>query len=582
MQRYSNNSMEELAAQLKGGLLRLRKGYVEAAESLLDVIDDEAEYPLEFVLYRITGFRPARGAQQSPTLAGKKLRADLMKLILDISGSFVFKVGEADGISDVPQLAKRFGISIKTVQRWRHAGLPARRMVFPDGSRRLCFRESAVGSFVRKNPTRIARAARFGRLGKREKDEIIRRARRMAAFTHCSLADVAKRLARRTGRGAETIRRAIRTHDAANPRKAVFPNMGAPLKEQQREEIYRSFLRGTSVTLLARRFGRARDSIYRIIYETRAGQLIRRPIEYVHNPMFDLPDADELILGRSRTPEVALPAADDQSALPEPQTTEGEDAAGRSVVSTSAQRPKAELPPYLKALYEAPLLSSEQEMELFRRMNYLKCKADKLRRQVKIHHVLTSRLTQIESLLMQANAIKNQIVRANLRLVVSIAKKHVNNVQSLFELVSDGNVTLMRTVERFDYSRGFRFSTYASWSIMRSFARTVPKERYQMDHFTTGNEEILDIASGLQTYNPDELNLPELRESIEAVLTQLSPRERAILIEHYGLDAGREPQTLDQISQGLGVSKERVRQIEAQAIKKLRRIMNPERSGLTA
>jgi RNA polymerase sigma factor (sigma-70 family) len=158
----------------------------------------------------------------------------------------------------------------------------------------------------------------------------------------------------------------------------------------------------------------------------------------------------------------------------------------------------------------------------------------------------------------------------------------VSNAQSLFELVSDGNVTLMRTVERFDYSRGFRFSTYASWSIMRSFARSVPKERYQMDHFATGNEEILDIAAGLQSYNPDELNLPELRESIDAVLTQLSPRERAILIEHYGLDAGREPQTLDQISQVLGVSKERVRQIEAQALKKLRRIMNPERSGLPA
>jgi RNA polymerase primary sigma factor len=172
--------------------------------------------------------------------------------------------------------------------------------------------------------------------------------------------------------------------------------------------------------------------------------------------------------------------------------------------------------------------------------------------------------------------IKNHNIRANLRLVVSIAKKHLGGPQGLFELISDGNVSLMRAVEKFDYSRGFRFSTYASWAIMRNFARTVPRERFQMDRFATGADEILDIAQSLQSYNPQELSLPELRESIDALLVKLTPRERTILIDHYGLDSQGTSQTFDQLGQRLGISKERVRQIEARALDKLRTFVQPQ------
>jgi RNA polymerase sigma factor (sigma-70 family) len=115
---------------------------------------------------------------------------------------------------------------------------------------------------------------------------------------------------------------------------------------------------------------------------------------------------------------------------------------------------------------------------------------------------------------------------------------------------------------------------------MRNFARSVPRERYQLDRFTTGCEELLDIAAGLRTYDPNEVNLPELRESIDAVLAQLKPRERAILIDHYGLDDRGRTMTFDQLGRHLGISKERVRQIEIQALKKLRKILRPQRADL--
>jgi len=107
---------------------------------------------------------------------------------------------------------------------------------------------------------------------------------------------------------------------------------------------------------------------------------------------------------------------------------------------------------------------------------------------------------------------------------------------------------------------------------MRNFARSVPKERYQLDRFSTGHDEILDIAASLQTYDPNDINLTELRESIDVMLRQLSPRERTIIIDHYGLDETSDSQTFDQLGRRLGISKERVRQIELQALQKLRRL----------
>ena len=199
---------------------------------------------------------------------------------------------------------------------------------------------------------------------------------------------------------------------------------------------------------------------------------------------------------------------------------------------------------------------------------------------IDLKSVRTTQLREIEQFLLRANVVKNRIVRANLRLVVSIAKRHVGGPQGLFELISDGNVSLMLAVEKFDYSRGNRFSTYASWAIIRNFARSVPRERYQLDRFTTGHEEVLDVAAALRTYDPNEVSVPELRESIDAVLAQLNPRERAILIDHYGLDDSGQPKTFDQLGRSLGISKERVRQIEIQALKKLRKIMRPQRADL--
>jgi RNA polymerase primary sigma factor/RNA polymerase sigma factor len=180
-------------------------------------------------------------------------------------------------------------------------------------------------------------------------------------------------------------------------------------------------------------------------------------------------------------------------------------------------------------------------------------------------------MDEIERLYDEAVKMKNQIVQANLRLVVSIAKRHVTASDDFFTLVSDGNMSLIRAAEKFDYSRGNKFSTYASWAIMKNFARTIPEEFKHRDRFRTTADELF---SGQEDIRSDQLELESAQkqreQQIGKILSRLDEREQQIIISRFGLERGHEPLTLKQVGAEMGVTKERVRQIEARAINKLR------------
>ena len=140
MRTYLNRPMGDLATDLVGGLIRLRRGYIDSAENLLSVIDPKGQYPFEFVLFRLTGFRPSREGPPTEPMDGKSLRADLMTIILDVCDSFDVLVNDYnEPVYDTEKLASRFSVSTKTIGRWRRRGLPARRLVFADGKRRIAF-----------------------------------------------------------------------------------------------------------------------------------------------------------------------------------------------------------------------------------------------------------------------------------------------------------------------------------------------------------------------------------------------------------------------------------------------------------
>jgi RNA polymerase primary sigma factor len=209
-------------------------------------------------------------------------------------------------------------------------------------------------------------------------------------------------------------------------------------------------------------------------------------------------------------------------------------------------------------------------------MNFLKHQAVRLRDAINPAEAEPADLDLIEALQGEALAVRNRIVRANLRLVLSLTRGLIRPGQDLAELVSDGFVALLRAVERFDVSRGYKFSTYASWAILNSFSRDSQRNR-RRDRLVTGHGASLEFAPDHRNDpRPREEEQERLRDAVRGMLGRLDGRERTIIVGRFGLEGARE-KTLAQLGTELGITKERVRQIEARARDKLLKLTRGEK-----
>lgn len=228
------------------------------------------------------------------------------------------------------------------------------------------------------------------------------------------------------------------------------------------------------------------------------------------------------------------------------------------------------LPAHLRRMCDCELLTAEQERVLFREMNLLKYRANVLRSRIDPDSTEVSTLDAIESRLAQAQRIRDHLIKANMRLVVSIVKKFVTPQQSFDDLLSEGVVTLMKAVEKFDFDRGFRFSTYAYRSIVRHAYRTVTLAQKEESRFTRDAEEwAFEDADTNSSSSIGDQVWSNLRELMASLLDQLDRRERFIIRSRYALGAHRKVRTFQFLADKLGVSKERVRQLESRAVKRL-------------
>ncbi len=259
---------------------------------------------------------------------------------------------------------------------------------------------------------------------------------------------------------------------------------------------------------------------------------------------------------------------------------------------------------YLQQIGKIPLLSFEDELEIAR--------------QIKENHSQKAR---------------EILINANLRLVVSIAKKYIGRGLSFLDLIQEGNLGLMKAAEKFDYSKGYKFSTYATWWIQQAITRgiadksrmirlpvhmieTLSRIKKATIELSTelnrvpSKEEIArrvdlpinklvqlmkssqstisietpanqkDDTSKIADFIVDETHITpdtkvtqeNLLEDVQKMLSQLNPKEKDVLIMRYGLDNNGQKKTLDEIGSRYGVSRERIRQIETRAIAKLKKL----------
>ena len=546
LERYQHPAIRQLAEQqVRFAPMAVRLTQLERTELFLLGVQPDAVMLYPALFQAIT----SRSTDTYPQLeiTGLQILHDLKCFVEDLSETLNLDAAAAvEPVLTQDEVSEQFKVSVKTVSRWRDRGLVGRRYRFGK-RRRIGFLKSHVERYVETHQAAVERGTKFTLLVETEREWIIRRARRLAHFG-ASQTDIIHRLAKRTGRAAETIRYSIKSHDANFPTAAIFPNSPPPITDSVRREIYVAMKRGDSPTKLARQYGRTRSSMHRIAKEYRAELLLKQPIEYSVCDEFEADSADELILN--------LPSGLN---LPE--------------LETGDSKARAEMPGYFSDLSEFPVLTREQEYFLFRKMSYLRHKAVLLRAGLAKSRSKVADMNQIEQLLEQSLEVKNVLIRCNLRLVVSVARKHERGSGNLFEMVSDGNLNLIRAIEIFDYSRGFKFSTYATWALMRLYAKSASAEGVRSDRFQTGTDEVI-VASpdDRSSVGEHESRIVAQSAMIESILDQLSEREQEVIILRFALRGNPVPLTLEQIGDRLGVTKERTRQIISAGLEKLREI----------
>ena len=427
MSTFTLTRIGELHRQLMLSPADVRGRYADRLERFLLELEPARAYSYEFVYFRIVGVR--LDVSRLDTFTGAGLTPDLLLLLKALSEGAAPRVTEAgEEVHAIEDLRARFGVTARTIRRWRRRGLVSRRYQFPDGVRRTGVRKSALDRFVRANlgagSASAAASGRSPRLTAKEEEEILRRLARYRKRGLSTTASAA-RVATEVGRARETVRKVLRRREGGGA-----PRPGR-LGRRERQELLAAFRKGASAESLAARSGRSPASVYRILNQERARELLAQPMAYVGGADFDAPGAQARILGEEL----------------------------RALMERLESGPSA--------------LGREDERTLFRAYNCTKLLIVQARQKLDPRrYVPTRALRELEELSAGAARLRDLLVRLHLPLVDRIVRQHAAGPAGAPELTARGMALLEERVDAFDYTGRGRFAALVTLDLQKAFART--------------------------------------------------------------------------------------------------------------
>lgn len=435
--RFASSHMEGLALQVRRAPEAVRLRQLQAAEDLVWEIEEDGLFPLDYVTYRVTGYRGEDA--DPPMLPGSSLLCDLVALVAMVSRSLAIP---ADGMLDLDGVARRLRVSPRTVSRLRRRGLPMRWVV--DGDRRRLGCSEALVDRFRSRWRGHARAAGFSRM-----DEAQRRALIVSALAEAdtgrSMYEVARLLARRSGRGVETVRGIL----LADPSVVATLGDRGPLTRQDARVIERALRRGIPWSTLLPRYGCTRGGARRALLRLRADRLHGWPIDQVALEVFARPDAGGILLSSPHAVDCPPPV------------------------------PRALLE---ELLIEQSPLPEADETAIVAAMHFLRWRAAAAVGELP-YGPSAADLDRIETDLRWAFALQQRLVGACLGVAGAVATQHLQ--QSIYDLPGRRASSLVRelidlvgqAVSALDPSRGQRLAGVVRQAVDRHLSRSPRRRR---------------------------------------------------------------------------------------------------------